>query len=302
MMDWGKLRSFHAAAEAGSLTSAGDRLGISQSAVSRQIAALEEALGVSLFQRHARGLVLTDSGHTLFRSTMEMAQAAASANTALRDQQETPQGELIVSAPVAFGSTWLVPRLGNFVRKHPDLHLDLRLEDREYDLLKLEAECAIRLWAADKADLIQRKLGTVATNLYASPEYLKAFGMPRTPQDLDNHRIIAYGDESSPLQEMSFACRVGRDDAPPRPATLKVNNVFAMLRAVDAGLGIADVPDYMASTMPRLVKVLPDNVGPIFDLYFIYPSDLRRSKRVSAFRDFVTTETEQLRRPAMRSA
>ena len=299
-MDWGKLRSFHAAAEAGSLTSAGDRLGISQSAVSRQIAALEEALGVSLFQRHARGLVLTDAGHTLFRSTMEMAQAAQSANTALRDQQETPQGELIVSAPVAFGSTWLVPRLGGFVKKHPDLHLDLRLEDREYDLLKLEAECAIRLWAADKADLIQRKLGTVATNLYASPEYLKAAGMPRTPQDLDNHRIIAYGDESSPLQEMSFACRVGRDDAPPRPATLKVNNVFAMLRAVDAGLGIADVPDYMASTMPRLVKVLPENVGPIFDLYFIYPSDLRRSKRVAAFRDFVTAETELLRRSAMR--
>ena len=234
-MDWGKLRSFHAAAEAGSLTSAGDRLGISQSAVSRQIAALEETLGVSLFQRHARGLVLTDAGHTLFRSTMDMAQAAQSANTALRDQQETPQGELIVSAPVAFGSTWLVPRLGDFAKKHPDLHLDLRLEDREYDLLKLEAECAIRLWAADKADLIQRKLGTVATNLYASPEYLKAAGMPRTPQDLDNHRIIAYGDESSPLQEMSFACRVGRDDAPPRPATLKVNNVFAMLRAVDAG-------------------------------------------------------------------
>ena len=299
-MDWGKLRSFHAAAEAGSLTSAGDRLGISQSAVSRQIAALEETLGVSLFQRHARGLVLTDAGHTLFRSTMEMAQAAQSANTALRDQQETPQGELIVSAPVPFGSTWLVPRLGNFAKKHPDLHLDLRLEDREYDLLKLEAECAIRLWAADKADLIQRKLGTVATNLYASPEYLKAAGMPRTPQDLDNHRIIAYGDENSPLQEMSFACRVGRDDAPPRPATLKVNNVFAMLRAVDAGLGIADVPDYMASTVPRLVKVLPENVGPIFDLYFIYPSDLRRSKRVAAFRDFVTAETEQLRRAAMR--
>ncbi|MEZ5967646.1 MAG: LysR substrate-binding domain-containing protein [Hyphomonas sp.] len=301
-MDWGKLRSFHAAAEAGSLTSAGERLGISQSAVSRQIAALEEQLGVSLFQRHARGLVLTDSGHTLFRSTMEMAQAAQSANTALRDQQETPQGELTVSAPVAFGSTWLVPRLGGFVRKHPDLHLDLRLEDREYDLLKLEAECAIRLWAADKADLIQRKLGTVATNLYASPEYLKANGMPRTPQDLDNHRIIAYGDETSPLHEMSFACRVGRDDAPPRPATLKVNNVFAMLRAVDAGLGIADVPDYMASTMPRLVKVLPENVGPVFDLYFIYPSDLRRSKRVAAFRDFLTAETEVLRRSAMRQS
>ncbi len=300
-MDWGKLRSFHAAAEAGSLTSAGERLGISQSAVSRQIAALEEHLGVSLFQRHARGLVLTDSGHTLYRSTVEMAQAALSANAALKDQKETPQGELIVSAPVAFGSIWLVPRLGGFVRTHPDLYLDLRLDDgREYDLLTLEAECAIRLWAADKADLIQRKLGTVATNLYAAPEYLKANGVPRTPQDLDNHRIIAYGDESSPLQEMSFACRVGRDDAPPRQATLKVNNVFAMLRAVDAGLGIADVPDYMAGTMPRLVKVLPETIGPVFDLYFIYPSDLRRSKRVAAFRDFLTAETEPLRRTSMR--
>ena len=246
-------------------------------------------------------LVLTDSGHTLFRSTMEMATAAQSANTLLKDQQETPQGELIVAAPVAFGSTWLVPRLGGFMRKHPDMNLDLRLDDsREYDLLKLEAECAIRLWAADKADLIQRKLGTVATNLYASPEYLKAYGMPRTPQDLDNHRIIAYGDETSMLDVMSFACRVGRDDSPPRQAALKVNNVFAMLRAVDAGLGIADVPDYMAGTMPRLVKVLPETVGPIFDLYFIYPSDLRRSKRIAAFRDFITAETEILRRPAMR--
>ncbi len=299
-MDWGKLRSFHAAAEAGSLTLAGERLGMSQSAVSRQIAALEEQLGVSLFQRHARGLVLTDSGHTLFRSTMEMAHAATSANTALKDQQETPQGELTVSVPVAFGSTWLVPRLGNFVRKHPNLHLDLRLDDKDYDLLKLEAECAIRLWSADKQDLIQRKLGMVATNLYAAPEYLKVHGVPRVAADLDNHRIIAYGDESSPLNEMSFGCRLGRENGPLRTAALKLNNVFAMLRAVDAGLGIADVPDYMASTLPRLVKVLPEHVGPAFELYFIYPSDLRRSKRIAAFRDFLTEETEILRRGPIR--
>jgi len=299
-MDWGKLRSFHAAAEAGSLTSAGERLGISQSAVSRQIAALEEHLGVSLFQRHARGLVLTDSGHTLYRSTMDMATAALTATAALKDQQETPQGELTVTAPIAFGSTWLVPRLGAFTNKHPDLRLDLRLDDRDYDLLKLEAECAIRLWAADKADLIQRKLATVATSLYAAPEYLKAHGMPRTPQDLDNHRIIAYGDATSPLQEISFALRVGRDDSPPREASLKLNNVFAMLRAVESGQGIADVPDYMASAFPNLVKILPEHIGPTFDLYFIYPSDLRRSKRIAAFRDFITEEIGPLRRSSMR--
>ena len=300
-MDWDKLKSFHAAAEAGSLTAAGERLGISQSAVSRQIAALEEQLGVSLFQRHARGLVLTDSGHTLHRSTGDMATAAQGASAALRDQQEVAQGELIVSAPVAFGATWLVPRLEEFVSQHPEMRIDLRLDDGEhYDLLKLEAECAIRLWSADKADLIQRKLATVGTNLYASPEYIKKHGMPRTPQDLDNHRIIAYGAADSPITAMSFAERVGRDDAEPRKAALTVNNVSAMLRAVESGLGIADLPDYMVTIVPRLVRVLEDFSGPTFDLYFIYPSDLKRSKRIGAFRDFLTSEVEAYRSTTLR--
>lgn len=296
-MDWDKLKSFHAAAEAGSLTAAGERLGISQSAVSRQISALEEQLGVSLFQRHARGLVLTDAGHTLHRSTMDMASAAQAANAALRDQQDNAQGDLVVTAPVAFGSTWLVPRLGGFINSNPGMRVDLRLDDGEtYDLLKLEAECAIRLWAAEKSDLIQRKLGTVATNLYAAPEYLKEHGTPRTPQDLDNHRIIGYGTENAMMNAMSWAQRVGRDDTLPRKASLSVNNVPAMLRAVEAGVGIADLPDYMASAVPRLVRVLPDHTGPTFDLYFIYPSDLKRSKRIAAFRDFLTTEVEAIKR------
>lgn len=295
-MDWDKLKSFHAAAEAGSLTAAGEHLDISQSAVSRQIAALEEGLGVSLFQRHARGLVLTDAGHALLRSTREMAAAAATAISALRDQQETPQGDLVVTAPVAFGSTWLVPRLGTFMDAHPHLRLDLRLDDREYDLLKLEAECAIRLWAADKADLIQRKLANVAMSLYAAPDYLKRRGTPKRPEDLDQHIIISYGDERSPMQEVNWAQRIGRDDQRPREPNLRVNNVFAMLRAVTSGLGIADLPDYMAETVPGLVKVLADQEGPSFELYFIYPSDLRRSKRIAAFRDFLTEQIEPLRR------
>ncbi|MEO0981942.1 MAG: LysR family transcriptional regulator [Pseudomonadota bacterium] len=299
-MDWDKLKSFHAAAETGSLTAAGERLGVSQSAVSRQISALEESLAVSLFQRHPRGLVLTDAGHTLLRSTKDMASAANIAASALKDQQETAQGDLVVTAPVAFGSTWLVPRLGPFLRDHPDLRLDLRLDDREYDLLKLEAECAIRLWAADKADLIQRKLVGVATNLYAAPDYLKVHGAPQSPQDLDDHKIIAYGDDRSPMQTVNWALRIGRDDRPPRKAALRVNNVFAMLRAVETGLGVADVPDYMAAASPKLVRVLPEHTGPSFDLYFIYPSDLKRSKRVAAFRDFLTREIDGIRMAPMR--
>lgn len=294
-MDWDKLKSFHTAAETGSLTAAGRKLDISQSAVSRQIAALEEGLGISLFQRHARGLVLTDSGQALHKSTVEMAAAAQSAISALRDQKETPQGDLVVTAPVAFGSTWLVPRLNKFMDKHPNLHLDLRLDDREYDLLKLEAECALRLWAADKADLIQRKLTNLTMSLYASKEYLEKYGVPQTPEDLDRHRIISYGDQRTQMQEVNWAQRVGRDDLPPRRPDIRVNNVFAMLRAVEAGIGIADVPNYMAAESPNLVKVLDHEQGPRFELYFIYPSDLRRSSRISAFRNFLTKEIEPLR-------
>ncbi|MEL6258771.1 MAG: LysR family transcriptional regulator, partial [Pseudomonadota bacterium] len=289
-MDWDKLKSFHAAAETGSLTAAGERLGISQSAVSRQIAALEEQIGASLFQRHARGLVLTDAGHTLHRSTIDMSAAATGAASALKDQSETAQGDLTVTAPVAFGTTWLVPRLTPFAKTYPSLRLNLRLDDREYDLLKLEAECAIRLWAADKADLIQRKLFTVTTGLYATPEYLKIHGAPQTPRDLDNHRIITYGDDTTPMGAVNWAQRVGRDDSPPRQATITVNSVVAMLRAVETGLGIADLPHYMAAETPKLQRVLSDHSGPSLDLYFIYPSDLRRSKRIAAFRDFLTKE------------
>lgn len=294
-MDWDKLKSFHAAAETGSLTAAGESLEISQSAVSRQIAALEESLGVSLFQRHARGLILTDSGHALHKSTIEMAAAAKLAISALRDQKETPQGDLVVTAPMAFGSTWLVPRLNKFIEQHPDLRLDLRLDDREYDLLKLEAECALRLWPADKADLIQRKLTNLSMSLYATRDYLEKHGTPQTPEDLDNHFIISYGDERSPMQEVNWAQRIGRDDKPPRRPNLRVNNVFAMLRAVEAGIGIADVPNYMAATSPNLVKILAHEKGPRFELYFIYPSNLRRSNRVTTFRNFLTREIEPLR-------
>jgi len=296
-MDWDKLKSFHAAAETGSLTAAAERLGISQSAVSRQIAALEDGLGVSVFQRHARGLVLTDAGHILHRSTRDMAAAAQSASFTLRDAQDHPSGELTVSAPVTFGSVWLTPKLGSFMDAYPDLRVNMRLDDGEFDLLKLEAECAIRLWAADKADLIQRRLGTVATSLYAAPEYLQAHGTPATPADLDEHRIVVYGtDTTTPMRNVNWAQRVGRDDRPPRTPSLIINNVFAMLRAVEAGLGIADLPDYMVSPRSNLVKVLPELTGPAFELYFVYPSDLRRSSRIAAFRDFLTAQVAELKR------
>lgn len=293
-MDWDKLKTFHYAAETGSLTAAAEKLGVSQSSVSRQIAALESGMGVPLFQRHARGLLLTGPGMALREFTREMSSAAIIAESTLKDAREKVMGDLKVTAPVAFGSTWLAPRLVEFADAYPETRLQLLLDDREYDLLKLEAECAIRLWAATHADLIQRKILEVHVSLYASPAYLHRHGAPKDVDDLDTHRIIAYSASSSPagMRELDWAVRAGREDARPRTPLLELNNVYGMLRAVESGFGIASVPDYMARGNENLVKVLPTLAGPSFDVYFIYPSDLKRSKRIAAFRQFLIEQAQ----------
>lgn len=291
-MDWDKLKTFHAAAELLSLTAAADRLGISQSAVSRQIAALEHSLGMALFQRHARGLVLTDAGATLHGATREMSTSAAIVESVLKDAQSRPQGELRVTAPVALGALWLAPRLHRFQDAYPDVRLNLLLDDREYDLGKLEAECALRLWSATNPDLVQRKILQVRTSLYAARAYLERTGVPLEPRDLDGHRIIAYGaPEDSPMQDLDWAMRAGRDGEAPRQPSLKINNVYGMLKAVEAGLGVGSLPDYMAQTAATLVRLFPDHAGPSFDVYFLYPSELRKSQRIAAFRAFLLEET-----------
>ncbi|GAM98132.1 transcriptional regulator of LysR family [alpha proteobacterium U9-1i] len=292
-MDWDKLKTFHYAAETGSLTAAAEKLGVSQSSVSRQIAALENGMGVPLFQRHARGLLLTGPGMALREFTREMAGAAVIAESTLKDAREKVIGDLKVTAPVAFGSTWLAPRLVHFADTYPETRVQMLLDDREYDLLKLEAECAIRLWAATHADLIQRKLFDVSVSLYASDAYLQRHGSPKHVDDLDNHRIIAYQQGvPTPMRELDWAQRAGREDAKPRPPLLEINNVYGMLLAVESGFGIASVPDYMARDRPHLVKVLPDLPGPTFEVYFIYPSDLKRSKRIAAFRQFLIEQAQ----------
>lgn len=292
MLDWDKLKTFHHAAETGSLTAAAEQLGVSQSAVSRQIAALEESIGVPLFQRHARGLLLTGPGKTLLELTRDMQSAAKIAEATLKDAREKTMGDLTVTAPIAFGSTWLAPRLTAFSDAYPDVRLKLLLDDREFDLLKLEAECAIRLWAATHADLIQRRILQVHTSLYAARTYLDRHGRPRRLEELDEHRIVAYDSTgaATPMRELDWARRAGREDASPRAPALEINNVYGMLRAVESGFGIASLPDYMARANPLLERVLPDEAGPSFDVFFIYPSDLKKSKRIAAFREFLVAQ------------
>lgn len=293
-MDWDKLRIFHAAARAGSFTRAGDTLSMSQSAVSRQVSTLEQELGVSLFHRHARGLILTEQGELLFRTAREVFLKLDAVRTRLSDAKQRPSGKLRVTTTVGLGSTWLTARLNEFVDLFPDIQLEVILADEELDLSMREADVAIRLRQPVQPDLIQRKLFTVHFHLYAAPRYVKRFGHPKTIDELDEHRIVTFGDNAPAyLRDMNWLEGAGREHDNPRIAVLRVNNVVALKRAVQHGVGIAMLPDYLIEADSGLVQLIPGADVPIFDTYFVYPSELRNTARIKAFRDFLVNKAER---------
>jgi DNA-binding transcriptional LysR family regulator len=292
-MDWDKLRVFHAVAEAGSFTHAGHDLGLSQSAISRQIGALEHELKVPLFHRHARGLILTEQGEVLYRTAHEVHTKLASAKTRLTDSREKPTGELRITTTIGLGTIWLTPRIAEFIELYPQISVVLLLDDRELDLAMREADVAIRLRRPVQPDLIQRKLFTVHHHVYASAEYVRRYGMPTTLEDLDRHTIITFGTAPGYLSDVNWLESAGRSNGSKRRPALKVNNVYGQRRAVETGLGIASLPDYIVSKDSGLVQVeLPVNM-PQFDTYFVYPEELKDSKRVAVFRDHIVSMTKQ---------
>lgn len=289
MMDWDKLRIFHAVAEAGSFTHAGEMLSLSQSAVSRQISALEESLNVPLFHRHARGLILTEQGELLYRTAHEVFAKLAMAEAQLTESKDRPRGILKVTATVALGSTWLTPRMKDFLELHPEVTVELVLDDRELDLSMREADVAIRMLPPRQPDLVQRHLMTVHYNTYAAASYIRRRGLPKTAEELDGHSLIVYGEDARPPNgpDLNWLLKLGTKADVQRTAVLSVNNVYAIMRAVQAGVGIAALPEFMVHGSSDLVRVFPELEGPRIDAYFVYPEELRNSKRIQVFRDFL---------------
>jgi DNA-binding transcriptional LysR family regulator len=292
-MDWDKLRIFHAVADAGSFTHAGTELALSQSAVSRQISALEADLNVPLFHRHARGLILTEQGEVLYRTAHDVFTKLAAAKTRLMDSKEKPSGELRITTTVGLGSVWLTPRIKEFVELYPQISVTLLLEDRELDLSMREADVAIRLRRPTQPDLIQRKLFTVHHHIYAAPDYLKKHGIPKSVEDLDNHKIITFGQAPGYLTAINWLESAGRNEGDPRPVTLRVNNAYGLRRACQEGAGIASLADYIVPAESNLVQIDLPLEAPQYETYFVYPEELKDTKRVTAFRDFIVSKAKE---------
>ncbi len=291
-MDWDKLRIFHAVAEAGSFTHAADKLNLSQSAISRQVSSLEGDLKVPLFHRHARGLVMTDQGETLYATAHDVLLKLDAVQSKLTDSTERPEGNLKVTTTVGLGTGWLTTRIHEFINLYPDVHLEVILADEELDLVTREADCAIRLRQPKNPDLIQRKLFTVHLHVYAAPSYIKKYGQPSSLSDLKEHRLIAYGDNApNYLSDMNWLLHAGMEGNKKREATFQVNNLRALRRVCEEGGGIAVLPDYIVEDRHALVQLMGDvEEVPEFDTYFCYPAEMRSSAKLKAFRDFLISK------------
>lgn len=293
-MDWDKLRIFHAAASAGSFTHAGEALGLSQSAVSRQVSALEQELEVPLFHRHARGLILTEQGDLLFRTVQDVMAKLDAVQTRLTDSHDKPHGELRITTTFGIGTNWLAPRLGQFLELYPDIRLQVLLTDDELDLGMREADLALRLREPQQPDLIRRRLFTVHYHLYAAAEYLKLHGEPKTIEDLDRHRLLAYAATGAAfLDELNALLYAGRDAKNPREAALSVNNITALQLAAEAGVGVAVLPDYLNLPGGGLVQLIPQAAMPALECFLVYPEEMKNVARLEVFRDFLVSSAQR---------
>jgi DNA-binding transcriptional LysR family regulator len=293
-MDWDKLRIFHAAAEAGSFTHAGDMLRMSQSAVSRQVSALEKDLGIALFHRHARGLVLTEQGEMLFRTASEVMNKLQTAETLLSETTTKPSGDLRITAPVGLGTIWLTQRLREFMELYPDIRVEVVLNDEQIDISMREADVAIWTREPEHADLIRRPLFTMRVRAYASTYYVRRFGAPHSLDQLDGHRFVSYsGTPTQHLSVIRWLETAGRDGKEPRVPVFRANSVVALKYAIRAGIGLGLIPDYLTEEETELVPVLSDVQLPTMQIIFVYPEEVKTAKKVQVLRDFLVATARQ---------
>ncbi len=292
-MDWDKLKIFHAVAEAGSFTNATVNLNLSQSAISRQIQSLEDDLKVKLFERHARGLTLTENGEYVFKTAHEVISKLKEVETTLGDKKNKPSGKLTVTTVVSFGTTWLTPRIQEFMQLNPEIEVELIFDDKELDLSTRQADIGIFMRRPKQLNYIQKKLIDINYHIYGSNKYLEKYGYPKTINDLNKHKFISYGKGNpSPVYNPDWALKLGMKDKK-RKTVMKVNSVYGLLLAVQSGVGLAALPDYLTVNQPKIVKVLPNVEGPITEAHFVYPQSMKNVARVQAFRNFLYSKISE---------
>jgi len=291
-MDWDKLKIFHNVALDLNISEAAHKMNISHSSISRQVSALERELKVSLFKRHARGLTLTEQGKILFKTAHDIFGKIALTEAQLTDSKEKPTGPLTIAATVAFGTTWLAPRIEKFANAYPNIDISIVIENKYTDLSQGEADVALRLREPTQMDLIRFPLYEFEFKIYSSPEYIEKFGIPKDVSELSRHKIVAFGHNVEPsIPDVN--CILDLIPKNKKFKALYISNMYGVMRAIGGGAGIGALPEYMKSSKNNLVPILPKAKTPKAVIYFTYPSELKGSKKIAALRDFLVREANK---------
>ncbi len=289
LLDWTTLRDFLAVAEAGSLSAAARRLGVSQPTLTRRVAALEERFQTQLFHRTTRGLELTEAGESILEPARHMEQDAQAVELAVSGRDRALAGSVRITATEMLGSDWLTPELASFHREHPAIEIQVLIDNANLNLLRREADIALRLGRPRQADLVGRKVGRLVFGLYAARSYLDRAGRPAKSEDLAQHDCVAFDDAlrhrgpGSWLEELVARGRI----------VYRANSVRAQLAAIRAGFGIGGHSSAFADPLPELERVFPD-LGLELELWLVTHAGLRRSARIRAVFDYLAERfTEQ---------
>lgn len=294
MLDWTALRDFLAVAEAGSLSAAAKRLRVSQPTVSRRIAALETDLEARLFNRTPRGLELTEAGETILEHARRMDQEALAVARAATGTDSGLEGTVRLSATEGIGVEWLTRELSAFRDAYPGIRVELLIDNAAANLLRREADIAVRLFRPQQADLIARRVGHHVLGLFAAAEYLARRGTPARVEELAAHDIVGYDESIGHVAQAKWLLR----HVSAEQLVFRSNSLLSQLQATRAGIGIGTHSALIGNRDPGLVRVLPEIDVTRQDIWLVTHPDLRRSARIRAMFDFlaelITTHRAEL--------
>ena len=283
--DWHLIRSFLAALDAGSLLGAAKVLKTSQPTVGRHVAELESQLGVMLFERTGRGLQPTAVALSLAESARAMESGALQLGRRLSSTQAQVQGTVRITASQPVANALLPPILARMREALPEIQIELVASNTVSNLLRREADIAVRMVQPEQGTLIAKKLGNVSVGIYAHKSYLARHGTPQQPEDLFHHALIGYdADETMIRGFASYGHAMTKESF-----ALRSDDLMVQWQALLAGCGIGFVADYMGRNQPDLVKLLPTLVIPPLPMWLAVHREIRSSQRIRAVFDYLAT-------------
>ncbi len=290
--DLDHLRAFVAVASHLSFAKAAKALDKDSSVITRRVHALEQHLKVRLFERTTRRMTLTEAGQMYLGRVQTALEELELAESELQARRSHPHGVLRVSLPLTYGRLWIAPLLPGFLERYPEVHLDARFSDRYVDLIEEGFDVAVRLGSLPDSGLVARKVGEWQRRLYASPAYLKRWGVPKSPAELAQHRGLAFAGSECPS---TWTFTRGREkvkvDIPP---IMTSDDATALAIAAEAGVGLAVATEFLVSEQVEkgsLVPVLPDwTAGAPGGVHVVFSSSRLLPGKTRAFVDWISEQ------------